>query len=537
MDGISPMESIRRFMLAVVVCVLFASPLGAQEKDPPAPRRVPDIPGSEKVEETLSTLDEVEEKIRNQVSSLIGKATELISAKIQPGTGEAIIDSETAEEKTPLVYLLPIEGEVRPIMMTLFKRGLEEAKDNGVDLVLLEMDTPGGELRIAEEISRILLESDVPTATWIKNEGLSAGMLIAISTQKIFMKPVISVIGDCQPIFMTTGEVKEAPEKILTVVRKYGQRAATKNGYPLDAVLAMIDVNKTYTSEDGTVKNATGELLTLTADEAVHIGFASGFADSVDDILEHLDLSHAKIQPFEKNWAESLAAFIVSPSIASILTLIGLAGLFIEYKTPGFGVFGTVGIVFLALVFWGHSIAYLAGAEGILLFVLGMILLGVEIFLLPGFGLSGALGIGLIVAGLVVTFLDVPVFDPTFVPSIHLTRPVTMVGFALVGSIVLLIVVSRYLPEMSILSYLGISLATELKTDQGYSSHNTDRQRSYVGRIATVISPLKPSGIALLDGDRVDAVTEGDFVEVGSKVRVVKVDGFRIVVQPEQDKK
>jgi membrane-bound serine protease (ClpP class) len=281
----------------------------------------------------------------------------------------------------------------------------------------------------------------------------------------------------------------------------------------------------------------TGELLTLTADEAVHIGFASGFADSVDDILEQLDLANAKIQTFEKNWAESLAAFIVSPALASILTLIGLAGLFIEYKTPGFGLFGAVGLVCLALVFWGHSIAYLAGAEGLLLFVLGMILLGVEIFLLPGFGLSGAVGIGLIVTGLVVTFLDVPVFDPTFVPSIHLARPVIMVGFALVGSIVMLIVVSRYLPELNIISYLGISLATELKAEKGYSSHDTDRQLSYVGRVATVISPLKPSGIALLDGDRLNVVTEGDFIETGQKVRVVAVDGFRIVVQPEQEKR
>lgn len=537
MNEVLPIEPVPRFLLSGILCVLLAWPVGAEEKKPSGPPRIPDVPGSEKVEEALSTLEEVEEKVREQVSSMIEKATELISSKIDPEVEDEWIESETAEEKKPLVYLLPIEGEVRPIMMTLFKRGLEEAKERGVDLVLFEMDTPGGELRIAEEISRILLQSDVPTATWIKNQGLSAGMLIAISTQKIFMKPDISLLGDCQPIFMSPGEFKEAPEKILTVVRKYGERAAKKNGYPMDAVVAMIDVNKTYTSEDGTVKSVTGELLTLRADEAVHIGFASGFADSVDDVLEHLDLADARIQPFEKNWAESLAAFIVSPAVASILTLIGLAGLFIEYKTPGFGIFGSVGIVFLGLVFWGHSIAYLAGAEGILLFVLGMILLGVEIFLLPGFGLSGALGLGLIVTGLVVTFLDVPVFDPTFIPSIHLTRPVIMVGFALVGSIVLLIVVSRYLPELSIISYLGISLSTELKADKGYSSHDTDRQRSYLGQIATVISPLKPSGIALLGGDRLNVVTEGDFIESGQKVRIVAVDGFRIVVQPEQDKK
>jgi membrane-bound serine protease (ClpP class) len=228
-------------------------------------------------------------------------------------------------------------------------------------------------------------------------------MLIAISTQRIYMTPVISMIGDCQPIFLTTGEIKEAPEKILTVVREYGERAAKKNGYPEDAVLAMIDEKLSYTSPDGSVRDGTGELLTLRAEEAVRIGFASGLASSLEEVLDQLELSDAKVVPFEKNWAEKIAAFICRPAIASLLTLAGLAGLFIEYKTPGFGFPGSVGLICLGLVFWGHSIAHLAGMEGMLLFFLGVVLLGVEIFLLPGFGLAGAAGIASIVVGLVLT--------------------------------------------------------------------------------------------------------------------------------------
>lgn len=503
--------------------------VGAQPDNPPD--RKP--PGSDKVQEVLSELGEMSEKVNQQVSSMVDKATEMLSAALSAKSADEEVEDGSPGNR-PVVYLLPIEGEVRPIMMALFKRGLEEAKDKEVDLVLLEMDTPGGELRIAEEISQTLLQSEVHTATWIKKEGLSAGMLIAISTERIYMKPVISSVGDCQPIFMTTGEIKEAPEKILTNVRRMGRTAARKNGYNVDIVNAMIDEGKSYVSEDGSVKCGTGELLTLTGEEAVEIGFARGLADSVDEVLEQMDLGNARIKKFEKNWAESLAAFIASPAIASLLTLVGLVCLFIEYKTPGFGLFGGVGLACLGFVFWGHSIAYLAGNEGLLLFLLGLVLLGVEIFLIPGFGLAGAAGLGLIIVGLIVTFLEVPVFDPLFMPEMHLARPLLMVGFSVVGSILLVFVVARYLPELKSMEAIGISLPTTLNVDRGFSSHDMKPQEGFVGRDGTAVSALKPSGIVLVEGTRLNVVTEGEYVEAGEKVRVVKVDGFRVVVQVEK---
>jgi membrane-bound serine protease (ClpP class) len=505
----------------------------------------PSLPGLDKVRDVLSELEEAADRIGEQVSSIVESATKIVQEKILSAT--PVIDSTTGPDlnrKTPFlprrdgsepatVYLLPIEGEVRPIMMTLFKRGLEEAEEKGVDLVLLEMDTPGGQLNIAEEISRILLESEVPTATWIKNEGLSAGMLIAISTQRIYMKPVISMVGDCQPIFMTTGEIKEAPEKILTVVREYGERAAHKNGYPEDAVLAMIDEKLSYRSPDGSIQCGSGELLTLRAEEAVRIGFASGLANTVDDVLAHLNLSDAKIVRFEKNWAESIAAYICRPTIASLLTLAGLVGLFIEYKTPGFGIPGGAGLLCLGLVFWGHSIAHLAGMEGTILFLLGVALLGLEIFLLPGFGLAGAAGIASIIVGLVLTFLQIPVRDPLFIPEIHLTRPLVMVGFATVGAVLTILILANYLPRIQSMAFLGLSLATELRAVDGYASFDSKTTDSLIGRVGLTVSPLRPGGVITLDGNRMTVVSRGDFVESEKRVRIVGVEGMRIVVEPE----
>ncbi|MCA9450165.1 MAG: hypothetical protein KC931_23790, partial [Candidatus Omnitrophica bacterium] len=342
----------------------------------------------EKVKDLIDEVGREMDHLENQAADFVDQASKTINAAIERSQATEEITAATGSNAPliahslpksssgPVVYTLPIEGQVRPIMMTLFQRGLAEAEAQNVDLVLLIMDTPGGELGIAEEISRNLLECKVPTATWIKNEGLSAGMLIAISTQKTFMTD-IALVGDCQPIFAGAGEIKEAPEKILTVVREYGERAAKKNGYPVDAVLAMIDESLNYISPDGEIRAATGQLLTLRAEEAVQIGFAEAVLSSTTEVLAHLGFENARVKRFEKNWAEIIAAFIASPSIASLLTLIGLAGLFIEYKTPGFGFPGGVGLIALALVFWGHSIAHLAGLEGMVLFFFGFILLGV----------------------------------------------------------------------------------------------------------------------------------------------------------------
>ncbi len=499
----------------------------------------------QKVKELVDEVGKEMDRLEQQATDFINQATETIKSAIvkssateeltsegDPGTVDSSVSSLSVSASAPVVYTLPIEGQVRPIMMTLFQRGLQEAEAQNVDLVLLVMDTPGGELAIAEEISRNLLECKVPTATYILNEGLSAGMLIAISTQKTYMKD-IALVGDCQPIFAGAGEIKEAPEKILTVVREYGERAAKKNGYPVDAVLAMIDESLDYSSPDGEIRAATGQLLTLRAEEAVQIGFAKAICSGTGEVLAHLGLENARVKRFEKNWAEVIAAFIASPSVASLLTLIGLAGLFIEYKTPGFGFPGGVGLIALALVFWGHSIAHLAGLEGMVLFFIGVALLAIEIFLIPGFGVFGIGGLGLMLIGLLVTFVTVPFDSPFFVPSIHLSIPLAQIAVALVGAIGLALLAAIYLPNVPILERWGISLSTELSAARGFSSHVQPLEAELVGRVGTALSSLKPGGLAKIGGKRIDVVTEGDYIDSGDKIRVVDVRGIQVVVKRE----
>jgi membrane-bound serine protease (ClpP class) len=523
---------LRHLLFFLTVSSFCAVPLAAQEQAPtPA---LPAIPGQKEIQKVVREWEKASEKAIEKVSSLVEKASDSLKIKpdSSPDSGGSSAPRSTRRPGRPLVYILPLEGEVQNIMMTIFRRGLAEAKEEGASLVLLEMDTPGGELTVAEEISRTLLESTVPTATWIKNEGLSAGMLIAISTQKIFMREM-ALVGDCQPILMAPGEFKAAPEKILTVVREYGKRAARKNGYPVDAVLAMIDAEHVYKSADGTVHNATGKLLTLGASDAVKIKFASAIADSADEVLSRLDLKNAETRRFEMNWAESLAALIANPAVSSILTLLGLAALFIEYKTPGFGFFGGTGLVLLALVFWGHAIAHLAGYEGAILFVTGMVLLAVEIFIFPGHGVFGTTGVILMVLGLVLTLLKVPVTDPLFMPEVHLLRPLVQTLLTFMGSIVLIVIVLKYLPESRTMERVGMSLAFRLEAKEGYTSHDTLHQNLLLGRKGQTVSFLRPGGIAIFDGKRIDVVTEGDFIPAGQKVQVVRVEGMRVIVTPD----
>ncbi len=528
------------FRLLYYMPVLFALMVyPSVGQQPPSAPQIPDIPGKDKLDKVAQEWEQATQRVQQEVDSAVDALIETVEkaapavaeSETKPATPTPATQSSSREH--PLVYVLPVEGQVQEILMTIFKRGLKEAKESKADLFLLEMDTPGGELAIAEEISRTLLEAEVPTATWIKNEGLSAGMLIAISTQKIYMRK-LALIGDCQPILLAPGEYKAAPEKVLSVVRQYGRRAAEQNGYPVDAVLAMIDSDHNYQSADGTIKDTTGKLLTLTADQAVRIGFAAGLADSIEDVLAKANLNHAEIREFKKNWAESMAAIIVSPAIASILTLLGLAALFIEYKTPGFGFFGAVGLVLLALVFWGHAIAHLAGYEGALIFILGCVLLGVEILIIPGFGIFGAGGITLMVVGIMMTLLRVPINNPLFMPEIHLAGPLFQTLLIFMGSILVIFLVLKFLPQLHTMERVGMSLATRLDAARGYTSHDTRMQNELLGMTGKTLSQLRPGGIALFGGKRIDVVTEGDFIEVGETVKVTRVEGMRVVVVPDR---
>ena len=222
------------------------------------------------------------------------------------------------------------------------------------------------------------------------------------------------------------------------------------------------------------------------------------------------------------NWAENLVRFLTHPIISSLLITIGMLGIILEIRTPGFGVPGVLGISSIALFFWGHWLVQLAGWEELLLVASGLVLLAVEIFVTPGFGLAGVLGIAALLSGLSLSLIGGGATWDFILKAVG--RVIFSLLLAVVGSLVLL----RFLPRLPFGKRL--ILETGLAAGEGYASP-PDADRQWLGKGGIAVSPLRPSGIADVEGERVDVVSDGEFIEVGAQIVVSRVDGNRIVVR------
>lgn len=265
-----------------------------------------------------------------------------------------------------------------------------------------------------------------------------------------------------------------------------------------------------------------GKLLTLTTEEALRHKLADLRADTMESALEQLGLGGAEIRRASPNWAEYLVRFLTHPVLSSLLITIGMLGIVLGLRTGDFGVAAGLGIASLSLFFWGHWLVQLAGWEELLLAGSGVILLVLEIFVIPGFGLAGVLGIVAILAGLILSLVGAG--DTSEVVLMATGRVVFSLLIALVASLAIL----RFLPRLPFGRRL--ILGTGLSTLQGYASA-PDSDRRWLGKRGRASSPLRPAGIAEIDGERVDVVSDGELIDAGRLVEVTRVDGNRIVVR------
>jgi membrane-bound serine protease (ClpP class) len=265
-----------------------------------------------------------------------------------------------------------------------------------------------------------------------------------------------------------------------------------------------------------------GKLLTLTTEEALKHKIADFRAETLESVLKQLDLAGAQARRVSPNWAEGLVRFLTDPIVSSLLMTIGMLGIFLEIRTPGFGFPGALGIASLALFFWGHWLVQLAGWEEMLLVASGFALLVLEIFVIPGFGLAGVLGIGALLAGLSLSLIGGGA-TWEFV-AIAIGRVLISVFLALAASLLLL----RYLPRLPFGRQL--ILETGLAAGEGYASAPAS-DITWLRKSGSTFSPLRPAGIAVIDGERVDVVSDGEFIDAGMPVVVTRVDGNRIVVR------
>jgi membrane-bound serine protease (ClpP class) len=413
----------------------------------------------------------------------------------------------------PVVYRIPVTGTVELGLAPFIRRSLHDAEQAGARAAILDVNTLGGRVDAALQIVDHLTDATVPVYAFVHPRAISAGALISVAADSIFMTPD-ALIGASTVV---QGEGQAASEKAQSAMRAQYRALAERRGLDPRIGEAMVD-------ERVEIPGLVGpdQLLTMTTDEAVRVGYAIE-ARTFDTVLELLALGGADVVTTEPNWAESLVRFLTHPVVASLLLPLGMLGLFMEIKTPGFGFAGGFGFLALALFFGSHMIVGLAGWEDVLLLVLGVGLLGLEIFVIPGFGIAGILGlvcvgvaIFLALLGDLRTWHDVMRATGTFASS--------LIMFAAA-----LYLVVRQLPRGE--HRLGILLKATTTKEQGYRAG--DARGDLVGAVGTALVDLRPSGSARFGQQRLDVVSESGFVPRGQQVRVVRADAYRVVVLPE----
>lgn len=423
-------------------------------------------------------------------------------------------------ESRPRVMVIDIGGEIELGLAPFVERTTEEAAEEGYDLVVYRINTFGGRLDAAVAIRDAIISADIPTASFVDKRAISAGALIAMAAERVYMHPQ-STIGAAEPVSMGIGMTSgEAGEKVVSYWRAELRATAERNNRPARVAEAFAD--KSIEIPDVVEE---GKLLTLTALQAVGLGIADTTASSLEDLLESEGLAGADIERPGMNSAERIAGFLTRGMVSSILLTIALLGIFFEIRTPGFGVPGIAALIALALFFGSHSIVHLAGWGEILLFVFGAAMLLVEIFLIPGFGIVGTIGIIAIVASLYLSLVG-RFYHPTDIVS-----GAKILAVSFISSFVLILIALRFLPKWTPVGHLV--LKTEETVESGFRAtpHEYEQLAGKTGRALTM---LRPAGTAIIDGKKYSVVTEGDFIEKDSEIRVISIEGYRIVVERTQ---
>ena len=438
---------------------------------------------------------------------------------------------------TKRIVVVDIKGMVDLGMLSFVQRAIGRTKPT--DLVIIDVDTLGGRVDAAIRIRDALLRAKGKTLAFIHPRAISAGALISLACDVMIMAPGGS-IGAATPITVSGGKASSVGEKYVSYMRKEMKATAEAKGRRGDLAEAMVDMSFEVKNVPPELKESIsglkkGKLLTLTTQEALSLELVEGTAKSFDDLVGQLGLKGVPVVHPKENWAEKLARFLINPALTGILMLVGLLGIFIEMRTPGFGVAGTMGILCIAVVLFGHKIAGLGGWEPMLLFGLGVVLLGVEIFITPGFGVLGGLGIIAVIAAMVWAIIGAGGIPLTISwDQGYITSALARVFGVIIVGVVLMVLLAWLLPKTGG-PFAKLVLSATSAGDASAGAHDLpegmeDRQ-GLVGLRGITDSALRPTGKARIQGKRLEVESRGGFVERGKEVEVVKVVGRRIVVK------
>nr|WP_286201237.1 nodulation protein NfeD [Bacillus sp. ISL-4] len=411
----------------------------------------------------------------------------------------------TASANEKIVYHVPIEETVEKGLSAFLERALTTAEAADADLVIFEVNTPGGAVDAAGEIAKLLSDSPIKTVAYVNNRALSAGAYISLSADEIYMVP--SATMGSAAVIDSTGNAagKKAQSYWLAAMKT----AAEQNGRDPIYAQAMADVDIDL-PEYGAEK---GKLLTFTAEQAKKAGYSEGTVSGKAELYSILGVEDADIRSIEESFPEKLARFLTNPIVVPILLTIAGIGIVMELFSPGFGIPGVIGITSLVLFFYGHLVAGITGYESLAMFIIGVILVLIEFFI-PG-GIIGLLGFTAIVGSLFLATGD----------PVHMT--ISLLIAVTVSILVFILLVKVFGKQMKFFRKMILTDAT--KTEQGYVSN--PNRLDLLGVEGKALTDLRPSGTALVKEERVDVVTEGSFISKGSSIIIVKVEGSRVVVR------
>ena len=403
------------------------------------------------------------------------------------------------------VYHVPIEENVEKGLLAFLERAFEEAEEQNAEAIVLEIHTPGGFVDAARKIGMLLDQSPLRVIAFINSEAHSAGAFIALHADEIYMSQN-ATIGAAGII---DGEGNTADEKAESAWLAAMEAAATSSGRDPKYARAMADKQMDLSD----FRAPVGEFLTLTADEALQVGYSEGTANSLTEVLQKAGIEDSEVVAVEPTLAENIARIVTNPIVVPILLSIASLGLVLELYSPGFGVPGTMSLAAFGLFFFGHTIAGFAGYETIILFIMGLALLLLEFFV-PG-GIVGIIGGALIIISLLFAGASIT----------HMAYSIIIAMFiAVIGMVILMKFFGK---KLHVFNKLVLRDATT--TEEGYVS-NTNRVE-LIGRIGEAVTPLRPAGVIIVDNERIDAVSEGSYIDKGKQVEVIKVEGSRIVVR------
>ncbi|HEX7261780.1 MAG TPA: NfeD family protein [Luteolibacter sp.] len=438
------------------------------------------------------------------------------------------------------VVVIPMREQIAKPELYILRRGLKEAIEQKVDTIVLDMETPGGALDVTFEMLKALEKFPGRTVTYINREAISAGALISAGTDDIYFAPG-GIIGAAAPILADGGEIGATMRgKIVSYLRARARSISEGKGYRGQVISAMIDMDYEFKIGDEVIK-PKGELLSLTAQEAVKLYgdppqplLGAGIEENLDTLLDRIHgAGNYSVKRLEVTWSEKLAQYLTA--ITPILLGLGMVCLFIEFKTPGFGIFGISGLTLLGIVFFGQFVAGLSGHEPVLFFLLGVVLILIELFFFPGGMLFGLTGAALMLGSLVWAMTDLWPGEPIPFSGNIFLRPLVNVMSGVVLAVLLFLSILKFLPRGGLWGRMVLDAAVrgEPLAARALTGGGADEPvaAKLIGETGIAATSLFPSGQVDIGGRRYEARLAMGYADAGTSVTVTGLAEFGLIVE------